>query len=137
MLSIEIVAAAVLPALAHTAPGYVADVLAVASGGTATQGIGAMQAVIVVSSAGYLAGGCPFGIALFRARVLARWAAALLAAGTVATVALAVLPESFNRPLALPAGVALLGLGISLWRTRPAAVSDNPTPPRADYATAR
>ena len=137
MLSIEVVAATVLPSLAHTSPSYVKDVLAVAFGGTATHGIGAMQTVLVLSSAGYLAGGCVFGIALFRARVLARWAAALLAAGTVATVALAVLPESFNRPLAVPTGVALIGLGISLWRDQSATVGDNPHPPRAEYAAAR
>lgn len=131
VLGVEVVAAAVLPALAHTAPGYVADVLTVAFGGTATHGIGAMQTVFVISSVGYLAGGCLFGIALFRARVLARWAAALLAAGTVATVALAVLPESFNRPLAVPAGVALIGLGVSLWRAE-AMVGDNPASPRAE-----
>lgn len=136
MFSVEVVAAAVLPALAHTAPGYVADVLAVAFGGTATHGIGAMQTVFVVSSVGYLAGGCLFGIALFRARVLARWASALLAAGTAATVALAVLPESFNRPLALPTGVALIGLGISLWRAE-AMAGDTPTPSRAEYLAAR
>ena len=58
-----------------------------------------------------------FGIAMFRARVLARWAAALLAIGTVGTAALAVLPESFNRPFAVPVGVALIGLGLSLWRS--------------------
>jgi hypothetical protein len=115
MLGIEIVAATVLPSLADTAPDYVADVLAVAFGGTAVHGIGALQTVIVLGSIGYLAGGCVFGVALFRARVLARWAAALLAAGTVATLALAVLPESFNRPLAVPTGVALIGLGVSLW----------------------
>ena len=40
----------------------------------------------------------------------------LLAVSTVATAALAVLPESFNRPMAVPEGVALIGLGISLWR---------------------
>jgi hypothetical protein len=27
-----------------------------------------------------------------------------------------VLPESFNRPFAVPTGVALIGLGVSLWR---------------------
>jgi hypothetical protein len=137
MLSVEVVAAAVLPALAHTAPGYVAEVLAVAFGGTASHGIGAMQTVFVVSSAGYLAGGCLFGIALFRARVLARWASALLAAGTVATLALAVLPESFNRPLAVPTGVALIGLGISLWRAQPAQYDENSTYRNAEYAAAR
>ena len=35
---------------------------------------------------------------------------------TVATAALAVLPEAFNRPLAVPEGIALVGLGVSLWR---------------------
>ncbi len=62
------------------------------------------------------AGGLIFGIALFRARVLARWAAALLALSTLGTAALAALPESFNRPLAIPEGVALIGLGVSLWK---------------------
>lgn len=61
-------------------------------------------------------GGLIFGIALFRARVLARWAAALLALSTLGTAALAALPESFNRPLAIPEGVALIGLGVSLWK---------------------
>jgi hypothetical protein len=56
------------------------------------------------------------GFTLFAARVLARWAAALLAASTVATAALAVLPESFNRPMAVPEGIALIALGVSLWR---------------------
>jgi hypothetical protein len=72
--------------------------------------------VFDLAGAGYLIGGLIFGIALYRARVLARWAAALLALSTVATAALAVLPEAFDRPLAVPEGVALIGLGISLWR---------------------
>ena len=96
-----------------------------------------MQTVFVLSSVGYLAGGCLFGIALFRARVLARWASALLVAGTVATLALAVLPESFNRPLAVPTGVALIGLGISLWRAQPAQSDDNTTSPSAEYSAAQ
>jgi hypothetical protein len=35
---------------------------------------------------------------------------------TIGTAALAVLPEAFNRPLAVPEGIALIGLGVSLWR---------------------
>ena len=42
----------------------------------------------------YIAGGIVFGIALFRAEILARWAAALLAVGAVATVATFQLPSS-------------------------------------------
>jgi len=53
---------------------------------------------------------------LFRAGVLARWASLLLAYGTTSALALSVLPESFSRPFAVPTGVALIGLGLSLWR---------------------
>lgn len=68
----------------------------------------AVQTLLGVAGFGYVVGGLLFGITLLRTRVLARWAAALLAVGTVGTVALAVLPESFNRPLAVPVGVALV-----------------------------
>jgi hypothetical protein len=88
-----------------------------------------MQTLFDLSGLTYMVGGLLFGIALFRARVLARWAAALLAVGTSATVALAVLPQSFNRPFAVPCGVALIGLGISLWRDQ------RETSPEAAFAT--
>jgi hypothetical protein len=116
MMGIEFVAAYVLPSLAHTAPGYVNDLLAAAVGGTVRGDIGLMQPAFVISSVGYLAGGVIFGLALFRARVLARWASGLLVLGTLATLSLPVLPHSFERPFAVPTGVALVGLGISLWR---------------------
>ena len=70
-------------------PGYVNDVIAVATGGTATGDIGLLQTAIKVEGFAYLVGGLLFGIALYRARVLARWAAALLAVGGIATAALA------------------------------------------------
>lgn len=116
MLGVEFVGTFVLPTLADIAPGYVNDVLTKAAGGTPAGDIGLMGTALDAAGVGYLVGGLLFGVALFRARVLARWAAALLAVGTVATLALAVLPESFNRPVAIPTGVALIGLGISLWR---------------------
>jgi hypothetical protein len=71
MMGIEFTGAYVLPSLAHTAPGYVNDVLAAGTGGTVTGDIGLMQPAFILSSVGYLAGGVLFGIALFRARVLA------------------------------------------------------------------
>jgi hypothetical protein len=75
-----------------------------------------MQVVLNVAGAGYILGGLLFGIALFRTGVLPRWAAALLAVSTVSTAALAFLPEAFNRPFAVPEGIALIGLGVALWR---------------------
>ncbi len=118
MMSIEVVGAVVLPSLAHSAPGYVNDVLAVATGGHATGDIGLMQPLSLASGITYLGGGFVFGIALFRANVLARWAAALLAGGTLATIAIPLLPQINQRLFAVPTGVALIGLGYSLWRAQ-------------------
>jgi hypothetical protein len=116
MLSVEVIAAAVLPNLVDTEPGFVNDVVVAASGGTPNGDIGGLQTLFYLAGAGYILGGLMFGTALFRTRVLARWAAALLAVSTGATAALAVLPDSFNRPFAVPEGIALIALGVSLWR---------------------
>ena len=117
IMGVAFVAAYLLPSLADVAPGYVNDVLAAADGRKPVGDIGLMQTALHVEAFTYLAGGLVFGIALFRAGVLARWAAALLAAGTFATIAIPLLPHAFERPLAFPTGVALIGLGYSLWRT--------------------
>jgi hypothetical protein len=117
MFATEVVAAAVLPALTRTEPGFVDDVVAAAVGRVPEGDIGGMQVVLNLAGAGYIVGGLVFGIALFRTGILARWASALLAVSTASTAALAVLPESFNRPLAVPEGIALIGLGVSLWRS--------------------
>ena len=60
---------------------------------TPTGDIGLMQPLSPLAGFTYLAGGLLFGIALFRANILARWAAALLAVGAVATVAIPLLPQ--------------------------------------------
>jgi len=116
MMSVEVVGAVVLPSIAHSAPGYVTDVLAVATGGHAAGDVGLMQPLNAVMGIGFLGGGLLFGIALFRANVLARWAAALLAVAAVATAARAVVPQLNERLFAIPFGIALIGLGYSLWR---------------------
>ena len=134
ILSTAFVAAYVLPSIADTAPGYVNDVLAVAAGGTATGDIGLLQTALLVQGITYLAGGLVFGIALYRARVLARWAAALLAVASFATVAIPLLPQSFERPFAYPTGVALVGLGYSLWRTARAGRTETTAPSAGDRA---
>jgi len=140
MLSVEFAGAVVLPSLAHSAPGYVSDVLAVATGGTASGDIGLMQTAISVMGITYLGGGFIFGIALFRANVLPRWAAALLAVGTVSTIAISVLPQVNERLFAIPTGVALVGLGYSLWReqrTPAAARVPGPVSSQLDRAGAK
>ena len=118
----------VLPSVAASNPGYVNDVIAaVVSGGTAPGDIGLLGTVIQVQGFCYLAGGVVFGIALFRARVLTRWATALLAAGGIVSGALSVLPDAFYRLIAFPNGIALIVLGYSLWRTARHVATTQPT----------
>jgi hypothetical protein len=114
--SVAFISGYVLPGLAHSNPGYVQGLLDKAAGNPTTADLGPMSTVISIEGFFYIVGGVVFGFALYRAGVLARWAAALLVAATLGTVALAVLPASFDRPMAVPTGVAFIGLGVSLLR---------------------
>lgn len=116
MFGTEYLAAFVLPGAADVSPVWVNDVIVAAFGGKAAGDIGSLGTVFAATGIFYVLGGLVFGIATFRAGILVRWAAVLLAVGNVSTLALSVLPGSFNRPMAVPTGVALIGLGLSLWR---------------------
>jgi hypothetical protein len=113
----SLVSAYVLPAIADTDRDYVSSVLEAASNGTADSDIGALEIILQAQGFGYLVGGLLFGIALYRAGVLTRWACVLLAASGVVSAALTVLPDAFYRLLAYPNGIAMVVLGYSLWRT--------------------
>jgi hypothetical protein len=116
MTAIEVMGAVVLPAIVNSSPGYVSDVLAVATNGVAKGDVGLFGLLNSAAGIALVAGGLIFGIALFRAHVLARWASALLALSVVATLAIRVLPQVNERLFAVPIGIALVGLGYSLWR---------------------
>lgn len=111
------VLAIVLPSLVPTDPAFVTGALTAATGGMAATDIGPLQTVFQVQGGLYLAGGLLFGVALFRAGVLSRWATVLLAVGGLVSGVLAVMPDAFYRLLAFPNGIALIALGISLWRS--------------------
>jgi hypothetical protein len=119
MFATECVVGYVLPTIAHSDPAYVQGVIDAAMGRSTSVDIGHMRELLMAMGLGYGFGGLLFGIALFRARAVSRWASLLLAYGTVSALTLAALPESFNRPFAVPTGVALIGLGVALWRERP------------------
>jgi hypothetical protein len=106
-----------LPTVAGFNPGYVNDVSAAMTGGTPEGDIGTLRTLLRVQDFAYLAGGLVFGVALFRARVLARWATVLLAFAGVITVLVSVLPDPFYRLVAVPNAIALIALGFSLWRS--------------------
>ena len=137
------IAAFVAPTIAGTNPGYVKDVIALSTArGTVTGDLGALPTVWKVQGALYLAGGLLFGIALFRAHVLARWASVLLAVSGLVSAALVVMPDAFYRLLAYPNGIAMIGLGVSLWLSQRKAPSVETstvetTAPAADVAPVR
>lgn len=121
----------VLPPVADTAPAFVTDVLHTFSGRATAGDVGVLGTLFQVQSACYLAGGIVFGVALYRAGVLARWASALLAVGGLVSIALSVMPDAFYRLIALPNGIALIALGFSLWRSQRRA-DGHPTVDAAD-----
>ncbi|MCU1473692.1 hypothetical protein [Amnibacterium sp.] len=114
MTCVEVMGVVALPVLAHSDPRYVGDVLAVATNGTATSDLGLFPALNTGVGLALVGGGLLFGIAVFRARVLNRWPAALLAVAVVATLAIHLLPQVNERLFAVPIGVALAGLGVAL-----------------------
>lgn len=135
----EFVAALVLPSIADTANAYTNNVIAFANNRPATGDIGLMHTAILFTGVTYLAGGFIFAIALFRANVLARWASVLLALGTLATIAVGLVPQ-YERLFALPTGLALVALGYSLWREQrasAAATTLNPVSSHLDAVGAK
>ncbi|HQY99152.1 MAG TPA: hypothetical protein PKV13_00430 [Propionicimonas sp.] len=116
MLTLEVSGLVIIPAIASSAPGYVSDFIAVATNHAPVGDLGLMPQLNLIVGIGYLAGGLLFGIALYRARVLARWASILLAVATTFTAAIPLLPMVNQRLFAVPTGIAMVGLGWSLWR---------------------
>ena len=105
----------VLPRIAEEAPQFVDDYLGVPAGVSAQGDVGTLPLLFTVVSGLYLVGGLVFGIAIYRAGILHRGAAALLAVGSVSAVAAAVLPHAVGRYAAVPVGIAMVWLGWSLW----------------------
>lgn len=106
----------ILPLLTTVAPTFVESVLGMSSGAGGPMNLGALALVYQLVSVLYLLGLLLFGIALFRARILSRWAAGLLAfSGPLAIMMVTLLPHQLERFAALPMGIALIWLGYALW----------------------
>lgn len=119
----------ILPQLATASPEFVTSFLGVFNGNPGEMNLGALPTLYAVAGFGYVLGGLLFGIATFRAGVLPRWAAGLLALGAVAPFVLAQLPHPLDRSFAVPVGIALVWLGYALWSERRVQASE-PLPGR-------
>jgi hypothetical protein len=114
----------ILPLLVTVAPGFVESSLGMSSGAGGPMNLGALATIYQGVSALYFVGTLLFGIAIFRARVLSRGAAALLAlSGLLALIMVALLPHQLARLAAMPMGFALIWLGFALFTERRAPVS--------------
>lgn len=124
MLCVETIALVVTPAIASTSPEYVNGIVAVATNASSNADLGLFATLNMFVAGGYIVGGLVFGIALYRAGILARWAAALLAVAAVATMGPLLVPMVNQRLFAVPNGIAMIGLGWSLWREKRSTATD-------------
>ena len=108
----------ILPLLATDAPTFVESFLGMYSGQPGEMNLGAVAVIYQVGGLLYLLGGLVFGIATFRAGILPRWPAGVLAVTAVVTPAAALLPHAIQRFAAVPVGLAVAGLGYALWSER-------------------
>ncbi len=109
----------ILPLLTTVAPTFVESVLGLASGAGGPMNLGTLAVVYQILPVLYLLGLLLFGIAIFRAGILSRWAAGLLAgSGPLAFIMVALLPHQLERFAAVPMGIALVWLGYTLWAER-------------------
>jgi hypothetical protein len=124
-MCISFIEPTVLPLLTSVAPAFVESALAMRSGITGSMNLGALQTVYSLASVLFLFGLVLFGIATFRARILPRGAAALLAvSGPLAGIMFRLLPDQLDQLTGIPTGMALIWLGFALFRERSGKRSD-------------
>ena len=120
----------ILPLLVPVAPAFVESVMGMASGAGGPMNLGAFAVVFHILPVLYLLGLLLFGIATFRARILSRWAAGLLACSGPLAIIMSLLPHQIARLAAMPMGFALAWLGYALWSERREQAAE-PIPGRA------
>jgi hypothetical protein len=118
-MAYQFVEAFLSPLLATQAPAFAEGFVGIVSGHASAADLGALPTVYALSGVLYLLAPLLFGVAMFRAGILPRWTAGLLAVvGPVSAVAAALLPHEYERIAAVPVGVALTCLGYALWSER-------------------
>jgi hypothetical protein len=106
----------ILPQLATETPKLAEGFLGIFTAGETNFGV--LANLWTLTGLLYILGGLLFGIATFRAGILPRWAAGLLAVGAVLAPLAALLPPEHQPKVAVPVGLALAWLGYALWSER-------------------
>ena len=118
IMGFSFVEAFILPQIATATPAFVDGWMKMFNGGTSSINMGALPALWTTTAPLYILGGVFFGIATFRARILPRGAAVLLALGTLLAPVAATLSLSAMPKVAIPTGLALAWLGFALMTER-------------------
>ena len=113
----------ILPPLASIAPEFVDALLGISYGHTGSVNLGAVPTIFSLVGITYMLGGLLFGVATFRAGVLPRWPAGLLALAATLTPLAALLPHAQQRFAAVPVALAIAWLGHALWSERRASAA--------------
>lgn len=113
----------ILPLLATESPKFVSGFLGILTGTPSEVSLGAIPQINGLLAVLYLLGTLLFGIALFRARILSRWAAGLLALSGPLAVIMTMIGHPIDRLAAVPMGISLIWLGYGLWSERRAPAS--------------
>lgn len=114
----------VIPLLATSSPAFVDGFFGIFNGQPTDANLGTLPTLYALTGLLYMLGGLLFGIATFRANILPRAAAGLLAIVSVLTPAAALLPHEVQRLAGIPVGFALAWLGYALWSERRATAAE-------------
>lgn len=115
----------ILPPLAAEAPRFVESFLGIINESVIEMNLGALPTLYTLAGGLYMLGSLLFGIATFRAGILPRWAAGLLAiSGPLSVILVSLLPHHLERMAAVPMGFAVAWLGYALWSERRATVAE-------------
>ena len=118
IMGFSFVEAFILPHLASAVPTFVQSWMGMLVGPAGPFDLGILPTIWTSTAPMYIGGGLLFGIATFRARILPRWAGALLALSVALTPVAALLPNASQPKIAVPFGVALAWLGFALLSER-------------------
>jgi len=105
----------ILPLTAAGSPELTEDVASLFVTGYVLQtDVGPLAVFVAIGAVLYLGGGVLFGISVIRGNLLPRWTGIALIVASLASLSAAVLPHELARYAAVPMGLALIALGVTL-----------------------
>lgn len=126
----------ILPLSAAGSPKLTEDVASLFVTGYVLQtDVGPLAIVGALGAVLYLGGGILFAVGVLRGRVLPRWTGVLLIVSALASLSAAILPHHLARYAAVPMGIALVALGVTLFLQQ-RSVSAHATAPALSTVTA-